>query len=113
MAPSMYYLRKKISTSNPVIFPGNWEMNHRKGWRWVANLHYEDQEECLETLDEYLTAHGSANVTLGHSFDEKVMRPGVVPGYCGLYVRDLEDLVNELQRSLNDNDMVERWLHGD
>jgi hypothetical protein len=104
------HLRKRIDTNCPMIFGGNWRAEHNKGWRWVRNLFYEDPEASLGVLDEYQTAHGVLNVTIGHPFSEDKMEPAVMPGYCGLYVRDVDDLVAELQRDLDDLTTVERWL---
>lgn len=110
---NMYPLRQKISTGAPMIYGGNWEAEHKRGWRWVKNLRYDnDLSDAKEAVDEYTLAHGSGNVTLGHPFDENQLKPGpTIPGHCGLYVRDVEELAKELVRDLSDTDLVERWLH--
>lgn len=111
MTGDMYQLRRKLSTSCPIIYTGNWELEHNKGWRWECNVNYVDLKEAHALLDEYLDAHGRKNVTVGHPFDEDLLKPSVLEGYCGLYIRDVQDLVTTLTHDLDDLDAVERWLH--
>lgn len=105
----MNRLRSKIDSSCPVIFRGNWPTEAAKGWRHACNISLTDGTG-EDMLADYQTAHGRINVTIGQPFDENAMKPSPEPKLCGLYVRDTEDLVRELQRDLDDNKKVAKWL---
>jgi hypothetical protein len=49
-------------------------------------------------------------VTVGHPFDLEQMKPTPQPDFCGLYVRDVEELITSLYRGMNDNVALKRWL---
>lgn len=103
-------LRDLIDTNCPVIFEGNWESEHKKGWRWVMNLDLAAPSGCKEIIKDYQQGHGSLNVCVGHAFDEKKMKPAPTAVFCGLYVRDVEDLIREVERDLEDPVKVAAWL---
>lgn len=111
MAPPLYRIRSVLSTNTPVIYPGNWEAEHRKGWRWVLNMYIHDTDDAIGLIDEYQTAHGKERVAVGQFFDTNLMRPTSEPAWCGLYLRDTEDLVRETLRDLDDLDALARWLN--
>lgn len=96
----------------PRIYAGNWASEHAKGWRWVLNLHIHE-EDSAETVEEYQTAHGVRNVTVGHAFDLDTRHPEPQPLWCGLYVKDVEDLVSSLRRGMDDLGALGRWLRGE
>lgn len=103
----MHQIAKLIDNSCPKIFAGNWEIEHRRGWRWVLNLGT-DEEDSVETVEEYQAAHGRTNVTVGHPFDLELMKPNPHTGFCGLYVCDVEELIASLYRGINDTVAVDR-----
>jgi hypothetical protein len=108
----MHKIAALIDNSCPRIFEGNWQAEHAKGWRWVLNLHIQE-EDAPDTVEEYQAAHGKTNVTVGHAFDLDKGTPTPEPLFCGLYVRDVEELVQSLYRGLNDTKALSRWLSGD
>lgn len=107
---SMKALRDLIDSNCPVIFAGNWESEHKKGWRWITNLEISEMESGT-IIRDYQLAHGGMNVTLGQPFHDQVMRPVGNLRECGLYVRDVEDLVKEAQRTLENDEAISRWLN--
>jgi hypothetical protein len=105
----MHKIAKLIDSTCPKIFQGNWQAEHAKGWRWILNLGI-NEEDSTETVQEYQEAHGRTNVTVGHPFDLEQMKPTPQPDFCGLYVRDVEELITSLYRGMNDNVALKRWL---
>jgi hypothetical protein len=108
--PNMKRLRDMIDTNCPIMHAGAWPTLHGRGWRWEKNLYVPEVEACIEVIDDYQSVHGPLNITIGSPFNEEQLRPAPMPTFIGLYVRDVQDVVAELRRSLDDNDAVERWL---
>jgi hypothetical protein len=105
-------LRDLIDTNCPMIYSGNWKAENEKGWRWVINLEVED-EDSKSTIKDYQTAHGPLNVAIGHPFNEDSNRPTPATSTFGLYVRDVEDLIKDIRRDLDDPAAIASWLNGD
>ena len=106
----MKRLRNIIDTNCPIMHAGAWPVLHQRGWRFEKNLYVPEVELCIEIIDDYQKVHGPLNVTIGSPFNEEQMKPAPIPTFIGLYVRDVQDIMAELKRSLDDNDAVERWL---
>jgi len=109
----MKKLRDLIDTNTPVIFIGNWPSELAKGWRWAVNLDLTEEAEVVKIIQDYQIAHGRLNVALGHSFDAKEMQPVPIDKSCGLYVRDVEDLIQKVNEDMNDTKALAAWLNGD
>lgn len=107
----MSRLRQMIDANAPVVFAGNWVLQSRVGWRWVANLSATDTSG-ISMIEEAQEKHGVLNVTIGQPFSEGEMKPVAVPTLCGLYVRDTDDLIRELQENLSNEQMVAKWMAG-
>ncbi len=106
----MKKLRDLIDTNCPMIFAGNWPAEHKKGWRWIMNLEVND-DDSTTMIRDYQIAHGPTNVAIGHPFNKMTMKPAPIVNECGLYVRDVEDLVKEAQRTLENDEAIARWLN--
>jgi hypothetical protein len=111
MAPPLFLIRAMLDTSTPVVYAGNWPAEHAKGWRFVMNMFITDVQGCMDAIKNAQIEHGKAGVAVGQAFNESTMKPEPAPGICGLYVKDVESVVEEVMRELNDLDAVERWLH--
>ena len=111
----MKKLRDQIDKNCPVIFIGNWPAEHAKGWRWATNidLNKDNEPEAIKIIQDYQLAHGKLNVALGHAFDKEEMQPAPLDKICGLYVRDIEDIVKKVHEDLNDTKALAKWLNGD
>lgn len=107
----MEELRAIIDTNCPIIYAGNWHTEVAHGWRWALNLALVDPNGKTIVRD-YQMAHGVRNVTVGHSFDLDKNLPSPEPAFIGVYVRDVEDLVKEFSRALNDEKAIQQWLTG-
>lgn len=94
-------LRGLIDTNCPMIFPGNWEAEHERGWRHAKNLVTTDEGAAVKTIQDYQTAHGLLNVTIGNPFSAESMMPATIPQHFGLYVRDIEDLVQDFNKGFD------------
>lgn len=84
-----------------VIDNLGWQKALGEGWRWVANLGSDAEHDAL-LLAHYHGEYGADAVNVGLPFNECLMRPsdpGTVPG-LGLYVRDAEYLVAEIEEDL-------------
>lgn len=111
----MKNLRDQIDTNCPVIFIGNWPTEFAKGWRWATNLDLDKakESEAVQTIQDYQIAHGKLNVALGHAFDKEAMQPASLDKICGLYVRDIEDIVKRVHEDLDNTKALAEWLNGD
>lgn len=105
----MNRLRQKVHPDCPAIFGSTWERDHEHGWRWACNLSLTDNTG-EQILTEYQTAHGKKNITIGWPFDENEFEPKSIPNLCGLYIRDVEKLVRDLNEALDNDKKVEEWL---
>lgn len=103
------YLQGLIDTKCPMIYVGNWPLEHSRGWRWVANLDL-GQFDNRQLILDYQMAHGVLNVTLGHPFNEVNLKPAPILGFCGMYVRDVDDIIKQARRELADDEMMHRWM---
>lgn len=110
--PKLVELRNLIDTNCIMVYTGNWTILFKQGWRWFANLDLTQLDDCIATVKDVQHVHGTLNVSLGHPMSEEKMKPEPFSGLFGLYVRDIDDLVQELQQSLNDIDQLERWVNG-
>jgi hypothetical protein len=90
MAPPLFLIRAMLDTGAPVIFEGNWNSEHAKGWRFVMNMFITDVHGCMDTIKMAQIEQGRPNVTVGLAFNEVTMKPEAEPSVCGLYVKDLE-----------------------
>jgi hypothetical protein len=108
--PNMKRLRDMIDTNCPIMHGGAWPTLHLRGWRWEKNLYVPEVEQCIAVIDDYQDVHGPMNVTIGSPFNEEQMKPAPMRTLIGLYIRDVQDIMAELRRSLDDSDAVERWL---
>lgn len=111
MPPPAFEIRQIIDTNTPVIYPGNWEAENRKGWRWEANLNIHDINTVLNLIKMLQADHGRRNVAIGHTFNFETMKPEGEPLMCGLYLRDAEDIVQEAMKELDDLDALERFFN--
>lgn len=102
-------LRQMMDPNSPMIHAGNWVLQSKAGWRWVANLSATDTSG-VTMIEEAHERHGLINVTIGQPFSEGEMKPVAVPTLCGLYVRDTDDLIRELQADLSNEKMVAKWM---
>lgn len=110
--PKLKQLRDLIDSNCIMVYTGNWTILAGQGWRWLSNLYLPKTDECIATVIDAQNVHGKLNVTLGHPMVEEKMKPEPQAGLFGLYVRDVDDLVLELQKSLDDIEQLERWVNG-
>lgn len=99
----LHLIRQKVSTSVPLIFTSNWKSEYTNGWRWDINLELvttEDVAHAEETLTDYQLKFGKKRVSVGHSFDEDAMKPMPHAKMVGLYVRDVEEQIEEFVKEL-------------
>lgn len=108
----MAVLRNMIDTNCQVIFAGNWESQTNDGWRWFTNMDLEHFEVCRVQIREAQRDFGVMNVTTGHPFSERHMKPlpASVTKFVGLYVRDTQDMLKALSDALEDDVQIARWL---
>lgn len=101
-----------IDTNCPMIFEGNWKVEHSNGWRFVKNLPLDDGKAKL-AIKSYQEVHGVLNVAVGQPFNEHTRKPAPAMTTFGLYVRDVDDLVKDIRDSLDNPVAVASWLNGD
>lgn len=103
-------LQSLIDTSCPVIYNGNWEAEARKGWRWDGNVNTRDKAKVQVHIEAAQSEFGKKNVALGQAFDGEVMKPIRRYQTCGIYVRDVENIVGEARKILEDIEILAMWL---
>lgn len=106
----MKKLRDLIDKGSPVIFVGNWKSQHARGWRWVRNIDLKDESAALQIVKTSLKTHGKTNVAIGYAFDSESMEPAPIEKQCGLYIRDVEDIIEKARAEINSEKALEEWL---
>lgn len=93
----------KISPHCPYINARNWQECNKIGWRWLRNL-YLNQPNDNKLFVEYLQfLHGERNVALGHPWDpNEQLRPEPSAERFGVYVRDIEEILDEFRKEMDD-----------
>jgi hypothetical protein len=85
-----------------------------QGWRFLMNVDLTELDKCIRTVQDLQKRFGPINVTMGHPIaDDKSLqpKPEFGSGRFGIYVRDVDILIDELQKSLNDLEQIERWIN--
>jgi hypothetical protein len=108
----MYALISLINSTTPRITNFGWDKQSAKGWRWERNVLYRDIESAKDVFRTYQHRYGSDCVAIGQAFDDEAMRPSHahLSDTCGLYVLDVEPLIEELRDSLNNENLLMEWL---
>ena len=108
----MKELRDLIDEGAPMIYAGNWKAEHEKGWRWALDLDT-DADEAKRTILDFQHRYGVTNVAIGHSFADDSPKPKAGGNRFGLYVRDVDELIKEMQKNLDDPVAIGRWMNGE
>lgn len=96
--------------NSPKIYAGNWLSVSNDGWRWSRNVNLKDKAGAKHIIEDLQETFGKENVTAGHAFNESSMKPAEIIGQCGIYVRDVEQQVEEANKLLDDPEAVAAWL---
>lgn len=103
-------ITKLIDNSNPFIYAANWLIMVNRGWRFLRNVDL-TTDETIDIIKDIQKVHGPINVAMGHPVPEGQIQPKTEAGSSGIYVRDVDNLVDELNKSLEDLEQIERWIN--
>lgn len=86
--------RYGIHRDCPIIWVGDWDRWHERGWRFECNLPVGRRVANCLGIRALQRKYGDKNVTLGHAMCKD--GPFVSCDLIGVYVRDVELLVADL-----------------
>lgn len=93
---------REIAYQGPAIYTNNWDKMVAEGWRWYDNLKVADLSSSIQVIREFQHTLGKECVTIGQPFQSMRLTPYAYDSsLCGLYLRDVRDLVFSLHRDLS------------
>lgn len=88
-----------IKVGLPIVWCGEWNRCYQDGWRWEVNLGVAERTAIRLHVRTLQRHYGPRNVTIGHPMG--AIYPVVSDDLIGVYVRDVEKLVYELNEWMN------------
>lgn len=86
----------------PIIWSQAWDDYKDQGWRWECNLDLNRRSANILGIRSLQRRYGEENVTIGHPWNSDKLCPFVSIDAFGIYIRDVEILVDELYKWMVD-----------
>lgn len=101
MHAPLFRIKKLTHPSTPGIYTKNWDKEHSRGWRWETNVSITPVEDACDLVEALQEIHGKGNVAVGQPFNDTLLKPIAMPAFCGIYIRDVEDIVSTFVADLD------------